>query len=72
MKAFIKHEQTCQIKAARGCSDCKRANALLTLHARSCKLEECVVPKCHEIREQIKQVTMRQQAMDDRRSAMMR
>eukprot|EP00606_Chrysophyceae_sp_TOSAG23-5_P001021 GSChrysophyteH2.ASY1.ANO1.1469.1 assembled CDS len=71
MKEFIKHEQLCQIKAVGGCRLCQRINAFLTLHARSCKLETCVVPKCHEIRNQIRQMAIRQQSMDDRRSAMM-
>jgi len=71
MKEFIKHEQLCQIKAHGGCRLCVRINAFLTLHARSCKLETCPVPKCHETRNQMRQMAIRQQSMDDRRSAMM-
>ena len=71
MKDFLKHENTCQIKAQRGCRHCIQMNKLLQLHARSCKLDKCAVPKCHEIRERIRQMTLRQQSMDDRRRAMM-
>lgn len=41
------------------------------MHSRSCKKEDCVVPKCREIKEQTKKLTMRQNQMDDRRRAMM-
>jgi hypothetical protein len=71
MKDFMRHESQCKITAARGCRNCLRMNSLLSLHARSCKLEKCAVPKCHEIRERIRQMTIRQQSMDDRRRAMM-
>ena len=71
MKDFMKHESTCKITAARGCRLCMQMNKLLALHARSCKLEKCPVPKCHEIRDRIRQMTIRQQSMDDRRRAMM-
>jgi hypothetical protein len=50
---------------------CLQINKLLSLHARACKLEKCPVPKCHEIREQLRLMAQRQQSMDDRRRAMM-
>merc|ERR1711988_372086 len=71
MKDFMRHESQCKITAARGCRLCMQINKVLALHARQCKLEKCAVPKCHEIREQIRQMTIRQQSMDDRRRAMM-
>ena len=71
MQEFLKHDSTCQIKVAKGCRLCIRINNLLTLHARTCRADVCGVPHCHEIRDHLKQMAMRQQQMDDRRRAMM-
>lgn len=71
MKEFLKHGRTCPTSVKGGCPVCKRINNLLTLHARSCRTENCPVPKCLEMREQMRQIELRQQQMDDRRRAMM-
>merc|ERR1712176_1242095 len=51
MKGLLKHAETCEIKTQGGCSVCIKISALLTLHARSCKVTSCPVPKCNAIRE---------------------
>mmetsp|Transcript_19184 Transcript_19184/g.24436 ORF Transcript_19184/g.24436 Transcript_19184/m.24436 type:complete len:931 (+) Transcript_19184:3-2795(+) len=67
MKGLLKHGAQCQIKANGGCNVCKRIWALLQIHARQCKQSTCPVPYCMSIRERFRQLTMQQQAMDDRR-----
>ena len=67
MRDFLRHGITCEKNQKGGCAICKRIGNLLTLHARSCRADKCPVPKCREIREQIRQMQMRQQQMDDRR-----
>ena len=71
MKGLLKHGTQCQIKAAGGCHVCKRIWALLQIHARQCKQDNCVVPNCIAIRERFRQLNLQQQAMDDRRRQMM-
>jgi len=67
MKGLLKHGLTCQVKVQGGCSVCKRIWALLQIHARQCKLQQCPVQHCMAIRERFRQLTKQQQAMDDRR-----
>merc|ERR1711998_653623 len=69
MKEFLKHGRNCPTGVKGGCLVCKRINNLLTLHARSCRTDKCSVPKCIEMREQMRQIELRQQQMDDRRRA---
>jgi len=71
MRDFLRHGQSCKNGTKGGCPLCKKIYNLLTLHARSCKQENCKVAKCNEIREQMRKMEQRQQAMDDRRRAMM-
>lgn len=71
MKYFLNHEQKCELKAAKGCPDCRRIGALLSLHARSCREDNCKVPNCTLIRDHNRQMEARQQLMDDRRRAKM-
>ena len=71
MREFLRHGQTCKNGTKGGCPLCKKIYNLLTLHARSCKNDNCKVAKCNEIREQMRKMEQRQQAMDDRRRAMM-
>jgi len=67
MKDFLKHDSTCQTKVNGGCRLCARISNLLNIHARTCRVENCLVPHCLELREQIRKLTLRQQQMDDRR-----
>lgn len=71
MKGLLKHGAGCKIKANGGCNVCKRIWALLQIHARQCKKENCPVPNCMAIRERYRQLQLQQQAMDDRRREMM-
>ena len=65
MKGLLKHGARCKVKANGGCSVCKRIWALLQIHARQCKTENCAVPNCRAIRERYRQLELQQQAMDD-------
>lgn len=71
MKGLLKHGAGCKVKANGGCNVCKRIWALLQIHARQCKAENCPVPNCMAIRERYRQLQLQQQAMDDRRRQMM-
>ena len=71
MKGLLKHGAGCKIKANGGCNVCKRIWALLQIHARQCKTDNCLVPNCLAIRERYRQLQLQQQAMDDRRRQMM-
>mmetsp|Transcript_25091 Transcript_25091/g.60373 ORF Transcript_25091/g.60373 Transcript_25091/m.60373 type:complete len:1565 (+) Transcript_25091:76-4770(+) len=71
MKGLLKHGAGCKIKANGGCNVCKRIWALLQIHARQCKADNCPVPNCMAIRERYRQLQLQQQAMDDRRRQMM-
>jgi len=71
MKGLLKHGTQCKIKANGGCNVCKRIWALLQIHAKQCKQENCPVPNCMAIRERYRQLQLQQQAMDDRRRQMM-
>lgn len=66
MKDFLKHDSTCTIKSP-NCRLCARISNLLNIHARSCKVEVCKVPRCNDMREQLRRMALRQQHMDDRR-----
>lgn len=67
MKSYLKHGQTCKIKASGGCKVCKRIWTLLRIHAQQCKSSSCSIPQCIAIRKRIRQLQMKQRAMDDRR-----
>mmetsp|Transcript_13759 Transcript_13759/g.29222 ORF Transcript_13759/g.29222 Transcript_13759/m.29222 type:complete len:1610 (-) Transcript_13759:80-4909(-) len=71
MKGLLKHGASCKTKAIGGCNVCKRIWALLQIHARQCKADNCPVPNCMAIRERYRQLQLQQQAMDDRRRQMM-
>lgn len=51
---FLRHDQSCQIKTKNGCRLCSRIHNLLQLHARQCRIDNCRVPRCHEIKEQLR------------------
>ena len=40
---------------------------LLRIHANACKSNTCPIPQCNAIRKRIRQLRLKQQAMDDRR-----
>lgn len=61
MKGLLKHGACCKIKAKGGCNVCIRVWALLQIHARKCKIEDCPVPNCEAIRERYRQLKLQQQ-----------
>jgi len=67
MKSYLKHGTTCKIKASGGCKICKRIWTLLRIHAQQCKSSKCPIPQCIAIRKRIRQLQLKQRAMDDRR-----
>lgn len=67
MKSYLKHGTTCKIKASGGCKICKRIWTLLRIHAQQCKNSKCPIPQCIAIRKRIRQLQLKQRAMDDRR-----
>ncbi|CAM9200709.1 unnamed protein product [Chrysoparadoxa australica] len=67
MKGLLAHGTTCTQRAGGGCPICRRIWALLQIHARQCRAENCAVPKCKELREHLRQLALQQQQMDNRR-----
>jgi E1A/CREB-binding protein len=67
MKGLLAHGSTCGVKAQGGCHICRRIWALLQMHARQCKREHCMVPKCAELRDRFRKIAAQQQQMDNRR-----
>lgn len=67
MKSYLKHGLVCTVKASGGCKLCKRIWTLLRIHAQQCKSNTCPIPQCIAIRKRIRQLQLKQQAMDDRR-----
>eukprot|EP00804_Cyclotella_cryptica_P015047 CCRYP_000634-RA/>CCRYP_000634-RA protein AED:0.01 eAED:0.01 QI:1424/1/1/1/0.66/0.5/4/88/1434 len=67
MKSYLKHGETCKIKASGGCKICKRIWTLLRIHAQQCKNNNCPIPQCIAIKKRLRQLQQKQQAMDDRR-----
>jgi hypothetical protein len=51
--------QTCNVTARNGCPNCKRIQNLIPVHARNCRVDECPVQRCREIKEHLR----RQNAM---------
>ncbi len=64
---FHYHISVSQIKAGGGCKVCKRIWTLLRIHAQQCKNPNCPIPQCIAIRKRIRQLQLKQRAMDDRR-----
>lgn len=51
---FLKHGASCESGVRRGCPLCRRLFSLLKLHAESCRRENCEVPRCRELKEQMR------------------
>jgi len=54
-----------------GCAICRRIWALLQIHARQCRRDACMVPKCRQLKEQLRALAQQQAQMDERRRAAM-
>uniref|UniRef100_A0A6S8EDF0 histone acetyltransferase n=1 Tax=Aureoumbra lagunensis TaxID=44058 RepID=A0A6S8EDF0_9STRA len=71
MKNLLKHGASCSIRVQGGCAICRRIWALLQIHARQCRRENCVVPKCRQLKEQFRALIQQQAQMDERRRVAM-
>jgi E1A/CREB-binding protein len=67
MKNLLAHGAKCTTKVQGGCNVCRRIWALLQIHARQCQAPNCAVPKCRQLKEQLRSIELRQAAMDERR-----
>eukprot|EP00850_Spirogloea_muscicola_P002020 SM000007S20980 [mRNA] locus=s7:1471294:1479028:+ [translate_table: standard] len=66
VKRLFWHGRMCNIRVAGGCTLCKRMWTLLQLHARSCKEPGCRVPRCKDLKDHLKRLTLQ---MESRRRA---
>jgi E1A/CREB-binding protein len=71
MKNLLKHGATCATRVQGGCAICRRIWALLQIHARQCRRDSCMVPKCRQLKEQLRALAQQQAQMDERRRAAM-
>merc|ERR1719174_1389420 len=71
MKNLLKHGATCVTRVQGGCAICRRIWALLQIHARQCRRDTCMVPKCRQLKEQLRALAQQQAQMDERRRAAM-
>jgi len=67
MKNLLAHGGKCTIKVQGGCAVCRRIWALLQIHARQCHRPTCLVQKCRQLKEQLRNLELQQNAMDERR-----
>jgi E1A/CREB-binding protein len=67
MKNLLKHGSVCTVRVQGGCAICRRIWALLQIHARQCRRDNCLVPKCRQLKDQLRALAQQQQAMDERR-----
>eukprot|EP00879_Flechtneria_rotunda_P004691 GHRR01004955.1.p1 GENE.GHRR01004955.1~~GHRR01004955.1.p1 ORF type:complete len:1088 (+),score=359.45 GHRR01004955.1:402-3266(+) len=51
VRALFQHAVQCQQKVTGGCPLCKKMWCLLNLHAKSCTVSDCPVPRCRELKE---------------------
>jgi len=71
MKNLLKHGASCVTRVQGGCAICRRIWALLQIHARQCRRDACMVPKCRQLKEQLRALAQQQAQMDERRRAAM-
>ncbi|KAG1663398.1 hypothetical protein FOA52_011676 [Chlamydomonas sp. UWO 241] len=67
VRELFQHANTCQIKVGGGCQLCKKVLVLLNLHAKSCSVSVCPVPRCREFKELRRRQANRQE--EQRRKA---
>lgn len=57
MKVLLLHYlQTCDVKDYNICMECRKARALLQLHAHQCTVDNCPVPHCLNIRHDLREL----------------
>ena len=66
VKMLFKHGLECKVKYQGGCNLCRRMWALLQIHAKSCRVENCPVPRCMDLRAHARR---QQQHAEQRRRA---
>ena len=66
VKMLFKHGLECKVKYQGGCNLCRRMWALLQIHAKSCRVENCPVPRCLDLRAHARR---QQQHVEQRRRA---
>ena len=54
MKRVIRHTRDCRLRNSGNCSICKQFVALCLFHARNCNENQCSVPLCSNIKQQLK------------------
>ena len=61
MKRLLSHSEVCPARAnKKGCQICRRVYALLHMHARDCRDEQCAVLHCRAFRERGRQIRRQQ------------
>ena len=50
LKRLLEHAQFCQYRVSGGCSVCSGYWRLITYHSKHCKLEDCNVPHCMQLK----------------------
>ncbi|KAF3320843.1 putative histone acetyltransferase HAC-like 1 isoform X1 [Carex littledalei] len=66
IKGLFRHGVNCTVRIYKGCCLCKKIWYLLQLHARACKETVCNVPRCKDLKEQMRRI---QQQTESRRRA---
>eukprot|EP00803_Ostreobium_quekettii_P011438 evm.model.scf_864EXC.1 EVM.evm.TU.scf_864EXC.1 scf_864EXC:20228-23623(+) len=54
IKQLYKHIVQCPTSVRGGCQECRRMWTFLQLHARGCQTPDCRVPRCREIKAQVR------------------
>ena len=55
VKDLFSHAYSCPIRAAGGCSLCRKLWTLLQVHAKQCNQSNCPVPRCKDLNEEYRQ-----------------
>eukprot|EP00518_Triparma_eleuthera_P023025 CAMPEP_0197561066 /NCGR_PEP_ID=MMETSP1320-20131121/24424_1 /TAXON_ID=91990 /ORGANISM="Bolidomonas sp., Strain RCC2347" /LENGTH=1070 /DNA_ID=CAMNT_0043122669 /DNA_START=36 /DNA_END=3244 /DNA_ORIENTATION=- len=71
MKTMVEHFRTCPDRSSKKCKTCLKMSFIVDAHARTCNGHNCLIPHCAEMRAKYEKARMQQQAMDDRRRAVM-
>ena len=64
---LLAHGSKCSTKVQGGCNVCRRIWALLQIHARQCRRDTCAVPKCRQLKDQLRSIQLQQDQMNERR-----
>ncbi|XP_078169871.1 putative histone acetyltransferase HAC-like 1 isoform X2 [Carex rostrata] len=67
VKGLFRHGLDCTVRLSGGCGLCKKMWYMLQLHARACKETACTIPRCKDLKEQMRR--LQQQSESRRRAA---